>query len=70
MIEARKLYRALKAGVNVVGQQVGYYRVSHVTDQELIVGCHKIPLTEIERIAPQVMQTQYDRLVEAGAIQP
>lgn len=53
--EARKLYRALKAGVNVEGQQVGYYRVTRVTDSELVIGCHNIPLSEVERIAPEVM---------------
>ena len=55
VIEARKLYRALKAGLDVVGQQVGYYRVTCVTESELVVGCHRIPLSEVERIAPEVM---------------
>jgi hypothetical protein len=55
VIEARKLYRALKAGVNIEGQQVGYYRVTRVTDSELVIGCHNIPLSEVERIAPEVM---------------
>lgn len=55
VIEARKLYRALKAGVDVTGQQVGYYRVTCVTASELVVGCHRIPLSEVERIAPEVM---------------
>lgn len=70
VIEARKLYRALKAGVNVAGQHIGHYTVTRLDTEEIIIGCHRIPLAEIERIAPQVMQTQYDRLVEAGAIQP
>lgn len=60
--EARKLYRALKAGVSVEGQQVGYYRVTRVTDSELVIGCHNIPLSEVERIAPEVMSKP---LVEA-----
>ncbi len=55
VIEARKLYRALKAGVDVTGQQVGYYRVTCVTESELVVGCHRIPLSEVERIASEVM---------------
>ena len=62
VIEARKLYRALKAGVSVEGQQVGYYRVTRVTDSELVIGCHNIPLSEVERIAPEVMSKP---LVEA-----
>lgn len=55
VIEARKLYRAMKAGIDVTGQQVGYYRVTCVTESELVVGCHRIPLSEVERIAPEVM---------------
>ena len=66
VIEARKLYRALKAGVNVEGQQVGYYRVTRVTDSELVIGCHNIPMSEVERIAPEVMKTQYEKLQDAG----
>ena len=62
IIEARKLYRALKAGMNIEGQQVGYYRVTRVTESELVVGCHNIPLSEVERIAPEVMSKP---LVEA-----
>ena len=62
VIEARKLYRALKAGLDVVGRQVGYYRVTRVTDSELVIGCHNIPMSEVERIAPEVMSKP---LVEA-----
>ena len=62
VIEARKLYRAIKAGLDVVGQQVGYYRVTRVTDSELVIGCHIIPMSEVERIAPEVMNKP---LVEA-----
>ena len=66
VIEARKLYRALKAGVNIEGQQVGYYRVTRVTESELVIGCHSIPLSEVERVAPEVMKTQYEKLQDAG----
>ena len=66
VIEARKLYRALKAGVNIEGQQVGYYRVTRVTESELVIGCHNIPLSEVERIAPEVMKSQYEKLQDAG----
>lgn len=62
LIEARKLYRAMKAGVNIEGQQVGYYRVTRVTESELVIGCHNIPLSEVERIAPEVMQTQLEKI--------
>ena len=55
LIEARKLYRALKAGINVAGQHIGHYTVTRLDQEEIIIGCHRIPLAEIERIAPQVM---------------
>jgi len=55
VIEARKLYRALKAGVNVAGQHIGHYTVTRLDKEEIVIGCHNIPLAEIERIAPQVM---------------
>jgi hypothetical protein len=55
VIEARKLYRALKAGIDVAGQHIGHYTVTRLDTEEIIIGCHRIPLAEIERIAPQVM---------------
>jgi hypothetical protein len=55
VIEAKKLYRALKAGLNIIGQRVGHFEVRSVDSENLTVGCHVIPLTEIERIAPEVM---------------
>ncbi len=55
VIEARKLYRALKAGIDVAGQHIGHYTVTRLDKEEIVIGCHNIPLTEIERIAPQVM---------------
>jgi hypothetical protein len=59
VIEARKLYRALKAGLNVAGQHIGYYTVTRVTETEIIIGCHTIPLSEVERIAPEVMSKPF-----------
>lgn len=50
IVGARKLYRAIQAGINVIGQKIGYYTVSSLTDDTLIVGCHRIPIAEIHRI--------------------
>lgn len=58
LIEARKLYQAMKAGLDVTGQRVGYFTVTSLTKQCLNIGCHCIPMSEIERIAPQVMAKQ------------
>jgi hypothetical protein len=55
VIEAKKLYRAMKAGLNIIGQRVGHFEVRSIDETNLTVGCHVIPLSEIERIAPAVM---------------
>lgn len=62
IIEARKLYQALKAGVDVSGQRIGHYTVTRVEGEYIIIGCHTIPLSEIERIAPEVMQTRLEKI--------
>lgn len=58
LIEARKLYRAMKARLDITGQRVGHFTVTSLTEQCLNIGCHCIPVSEIERIAPQVMAEQ------------
>lgn len=49
-IEARMLYRMLKSGKDIVGCRVGYFTVSQVTETDVHIGCHVIPMTEVERI--------------------
>jgi len=56
IIEARKLYRALKLKLPVEnGHRVGHFQVNKLTSTDIVIGCHTIPLDEIERIAPAVM---------------
>lgn len=56
IIEAKKLYRLLALTPSLaIGRRVGHFTVNSVTETEIIVGCHTIPLDEIERIAPAVM---------------
>jgi hypothetical protein len=55
VLEARKLYRAMKHGLNVIGQRVGLFEVQEITPEYITIGCHVIPIAEIERIAPEVM---------------
>lgn len=63
IIEAKKLYRLLALTPSLaIGRRVGHFTVSNVTETELVVGCHTIPLDEIERIAPTVMA--YKKQVE------
>lgn len=65
--DAKNLYRALNMinplqNEHVIGHRVGYFTVNRVTATDIIIGCHTIPLREIERIAPEVMSKA---LVEA-----
>lgn len=55
VIEAKKLYRALQAKLNVQGQRIGHFTVNRIEEGNIVIGCHTIPLSEIERIAPEVM---------------
>lgn len=55
LIEAKKLYRALQAKLNVQGQRIGHFTVNRIEEGNIVIGCHTIPLSEIERIAPEVM---------------
>ncbi len=47
----RLLYKAIKSGRPVHGFTVGHYTVKGFVDGVLTVGCHEIPIKEIERFA-------------------
>lgn len=49
-IEARMLYRMLKSGRDIVGRKVGHFTVSQLTETDIHIGCHVIPMSEVERI--------------------
>lgn len=54
VIEARKLWRALRTDAGTVpGMRVGHYTVTRIDPDHdsLIVGCHTIPLREVTRMA-------------------
>lgn len=44
------MYKRLKAGRDIVGKQVGYFRIFKVTDKEVVVGCHKFQIVELDRV--------------------
>jgi hypothetical protein len=50
--EAKKMYRALKSGVNIVGQYVGnfQYKIHANNGKMLKIGCHNIKLNHIHEI--------------------
>lgn len=51
LIEARKLWHLLQDNKPIEGVRVGYYTVTGIEGRELVIGCHRIPLTEIYRSA-------------------
>jgi hypothetical protein len=48
--EGLTLYAAIKSNRLKQGDRVLYYRVRKIDAKELVVGCHRILLTEIERV--------------------
>jgi len=46
---------ALRAGVNLAGAKVGPYTVQSITPELVVIGCHRIPMSEVDRIESQVM---------------
>lgn len=50
IIEAQKIARAIKLGLNIVGQRLKYYTINKFDKNGLIAGCHNIPKSEIDQI--------------------
>lgn len=48
--EAQKIAKAIKLGLNIVGQKLKYYTINKFDKNGLIAGCHNIPKTEIDYI--------------------
>lgn len=55
--EALNLYLKLKAGEPVHGTQLSDYTVTGYDGETLTVGCHKIPMIEMERMYNQLVAT-------------
>ncbi len=51
LIEARKFWNTLGRKENVIGMRLGHYTVDGLEGSTLTVGCHKIPLREVYRMA-------------------
>jgi hypothetical protein len=51
LIEARKFWHKLQSRENVIGMRLGYYTVDAIDGSTLRVGCHKIPLREVYKMA-------------------
>lgn len=52
--DARNLYKAIVHKVDVRGQSISHYIVKSVDDKTLVIGCHKIPMTEVHKIGEQL----------------
>jgi hypothetical protein len=52
--DAKDLYKAIVHKVNVRGQSISHYIVKSVDDKTLVIGCHKIPMTEVHKIGEQL----------------
>lgn len=48
--DARKFLCEYRAGRPLDGFRIGFYTCSHIADGNLVIGCHMVPLTEIERL--------------------
>jgi hypothetical protein len=48
--KARVLYKLIKAGKDINGYKLDYYTVIGVKDNTLKIGCHDIPMTEVNTI--------------------
>ena len=48
--KARVLYKLIKAGKDINGFKLDYYTVIGVKDNTLKIGCHDIPMTEVNQI--------------------
>lgn len=51
---AKGLWRRLERGSDVKGMKLGHYTVGELKKDVLIVGCHEIPLAEIEYITKEL----------------
>ena len=44
--DAVKLYKALKAGIDIVGQRIDHYQIKSVENNVIKIGCHNILLSQ------------------------
>jgi hypothetical protein len=50
LLDAINLYKALKAGVDIVGQRIGHYQIRNVSGDCVQIGCHNIKISELETV--------------------
>ena len=55
LLDARKLYIAIKRKVNIQGEKIGYYTVNKIDIKALTIGCHKIDLKSVVCVGEKLM---------------
>jgi len=53
--KAKVLYKLIEAGKDIRGFKLDYYTVIGIQDNILKIGCHNIPLNEVETIGKQII---------------
>lgn len=53
--KAKVLYKLIEAGKDIKGFKLDYYTVIGIKDNILKIGCHNIPLKEVETIGKQIV---------------
>ena len=53
--KAKVLYKLIEAGKDIKGFKLDYYTVLGIKDNILKIGCHNIPLKEVETIGKQIV---------------
>ena len=48
--DAQRIAKAIKLGLNIIGQKLKYYTINKFDKNGLVAGCHNIPKTEIDYI--------------------
>lgn len=48
---ARQLWNAIQSKANLIGQKIEHFTVEAIDASRIVIGCHDIPMSEIERIA-------------------
>tara|TARA_R110002096_G_scaffold369157_1_gene562448 strand:- start:449 stop:1312 length:864 start_codon:yes stop_codon:yes gene_type:complete len=55
LLDAKKLYIAIKRKVNIEGEKIGYYTINKIDSKALTIGCHKIDLKSVISVGEKLM---------------
>mgnify|MGYP003650418996 FL=1 len=60
LLDARKLYIAIKRKVNIKGEKIGYYTVNKINSKALTIGCHKIDLKSVVCVGEKLISLKQE----------